>query len=156
MSIEFTDLGPVLAKLDAEHPAEPAPSPTPRRLKTYRAHNCNRRHRTHNALMKCAFLRAHWVMGDGPYALIAWCDAPTVRLCKTLQETEKAKATIDSVGCGHRCGPCRGHATIIARSGDRCRCSASAAPSTSARRPRDECDRIVAHRAARRLSPVDR
>jgi hypothetical protein len=53
--------------------------------------------------MRCAIPRAAWVDGIGNFALIAWCDVPTVTLWKELAAAENQKAIIDRTGCGGRC-----------------------------------------------------
>jgi hypothetical protein len=77
--------------------------PVEGRVTVYRQHNCQRRHRTVNTFMKCAIPRAAWVLGDGPYACIAWCRVPTVTLFDTLDDAVKARAWIDATACGGRC-----------------------------------------------------
>jgi hypothetical protein len=72
-------------------------------MKTYRRHNCGRRHRTYRAFVECAIPSAVWVQGDGPVALIAWCGQPTVTLCADADTAKRAKATIDASGCGGSC-----------------------------------------------------
>lgn len=69
----------------------------------YRRHRCDRKHRTARAFMKCAIPRAVWIVGEGPYALIAWCGVPTVTLHESLELAEWAEAMIDRYACGHMC-----------------------------------------------------
>lgn len=72
-------------------------------LKTYRRHNCSSQHRTARTFAKCVFRRAAWMVGDGPYALIAWCQVPTVSLWDTYEDALSSKRVIDEFGCGHAC-----------------------------------------------------
>jgi hypothetical protein len=75
----------------------------------YRHHNCNARHRTYRTVAGCIWKRAHWVTGEGPYALVAKCasgpysSAVTVTLWETKAEAEKSKTGIDYYGCGGKC-----------------------------------------------------
>ena len=81
-------------------------------MKTYRRHNCERQHRTYKKFAECAFPRAAWVLGEGPYAIVAWCGTPTVTLWPTAEEALNAMATgIDKTGCGHLCS--RKHEVIL-------------------------------------------
>jgi hypothetical protein len=66
-------------------------------------HNCERNHRTYNTLARCAWKRAEWVDGEGPYALLADCRVLTVTLHPTYESAAKAKARIDGSGCGSSC-----------------------------------------------------
>lgn len=74
-------------------------------MKTYRQHRCNSNHRTFVKFIECAIGRRRlaWVAGEGQYALIAWCDVPTVTLYDDIAEAEKQKSIIDSTACGHAC-----------------------------------------------------
>lgn len=60
-------------------------------------------HRTFNKLMRCMIPRAAWVHGEGPVALIAWCNVTTVTLWPSVDDAEKSLAFIDDHGCGARC-----------------------------------------------------
>lgn len=71
--------------------------------KTYRQHNCTAKHRTYLATAKCMWLRAEWVAGEGPYALLAHCRVLTVTLYKNAEAAEKQKKTIDTTACGGMC-----------------------------------------------------
>ena len=72
-------------------------------MKTYREHNCARKHRTYAALAKCMFPRAAWVHGEGSYACLARCNVLTVVLWATEEDANKRKADIDRGGCGGFC-----------------------------------------------------
>jgi len=79
--------------------------------KTYRRHDCTRRHRTYATLARCIWgRRAAWVMGEGPFATLAWCRTLTVSLHRTLEAATEAKGYIDSTSCG---GVCTGRHEII-------------------------------------------
>lgn len=69
----------------------------------YRRHNCTRRHRTYRTFAKCIWPRAEWILGDGPYATIAYCRVTTIELHADLDAARCALAVIDSTGCGGRC-----------------------------------------------------
>lgn len=73
----------------------------PDRIKTYRRHGCTSKHRTYNKFCCCAFKRAAWVSGEGPFALIAWCSIPTISLWPTREHAEAALADLGF--CGGRC-----------------------------------------------------
>jgi hypothetical protein len=72
-------------------------------MKTYRRHNCERRHRTWSTFAQCIWPRAVWIAGDGPYACVAYCRQTTVMLHRTAVAAAEAKRTIDSDACGGRC-----------------------------------------------------
>ena len=46
---------------------------------------------------------SEWIIGNGRYASVAYCDTTTVMLFATLAEAEHAKALIGRIGCGHAC-----------------------------------------------------
>ena len=46
---------------------------------------------------------AEWIIGNGRYASVAYCDVTTVILFETQAEAEHAKAFIDRLACGHAC-----------------------------------------------------
>jgi hypothetical protein len=46
---------------------------------------------------------AEWIIGNGRYASVAYCDVTTVILFATRAEAERAKALIDRIACGHAC-----------------------------------------------------
>lgn len=79
-------------------------------MKTYRRHRCDAKHRTTRTFMWCAIPNACWIVGDGPYALIAWCRVPSVTLWRTLAEAEASKTDIDRHSCG---GMCNGRHEIV-------------------------------------------
>lgn len=72
-------------------------------MKVYRRHNCERQHKSARTFLRCAFPRAAWCTGKGDYALIAWCNVPTITLWRTPEEAEDQKAAIDAAACGGRC-----------------------------------------------------
>ena len=72
-------------------------------IKTYRRHRCESQHRTYRTFLKCAIRRLEWVMGDGQFAVIAWCGVPTVTLHKRLEDARDAWETVNATGCGGRC-----------------------------------------------------
>lgn len=79
-------------------------------MKTYRIHNCQAAHRTYRTLVRCMIPKAAWVAGEGQYALIAWCDVPTVSLHDDLANAIEKKGFIDRTRCG---GRCTGHHDIV-------------------------------------------
>lgn len=80
-------------------------------VKTYRNHNCERKHRNETTFMECALgKRVAWVSGVGHYASISWCNGrgyrshyATVLLFETIEEALGAKGCIDSNSCGGGC-----------------------------------------------------
>lgn len=46
---------------------------------------------------------AEWIIGNGPYASVAYCDTTTVALFETRAEADRARALIDRLACGHAC-----------------------------------------------------
>lgn len=72
-------------------------------MKTYKNHRCNRQHRTETTFLRCALPTAAWVHGHGAYALIAWCNVPTITLYETPEAAEEPKRIIDGGSCGQRC-----------------------------------------------------
>jgi hypothetical protein len=71
--------------------------------KVYRRHRCQRRHRTYRAFANCVWPRAEWILGEGPFALLAHCSVLTVTLHTTLESAENDKRMIDGGACGHAC-----------------------------------------------------
>lgn len=71
--------------------------------KVYRRHGCDRQHRTYQSIANCMFRRAAWVVGDGSFALIAWCGTPTVSLHPNYDRANQNRQEIDQFGCGGRC-----------------------------------------------------
>jgi hypothetical protein len=55
---------------------------------------------------------AVWIVGDGPFALLAPCRQLSISLWQTREEAEEAKAHIDRVPCGGGC-----YETLKARDG---------------------------------------
>jgi hypothetical protein len=53
---------------------------------------------------------AAWIMGDGPFALLAHCSGLKVTLHKTHEDAERSKSWIDDLACG---GGCTKHHEII-------------------------------------------
>jgi hypothetical protein len=73
-------------------------------VKTYRRHYCERVHRTPRTMAKCIWgRRAAWIVGEGPYAVLAWCRVLTVTLHATHNDALGAKRAIDLSACGGRC-----------------------------------------------------
>lgn len=74
-------------------------------MKTYTQHECTAKHRTYTKFIECAIGRRRlaWVTGEGEYALIAWCDVPTVSLYSEVADALKQMHLIDSTACGHAC-----------------------------------------------------
>jgi hypothetical protein len=72
-------------------------------MKSYREHRCSKVHHRPTAFAKCAWPRAAWVQGDGPYAVLAHCRVLTVQLHPDPEHAEAAKRTIDETGCGGGC-----------------------------------------------------
>ncbi|KHL18533.1 hypothetical protein CLV56_4012 [Mumia flava] len=72
-------------------------------MKTYRNHRCSRKHRTTKTFMQCAYPRAEWVVGEGKYAVLAWCSVLTVTLWSNREAAFAALAEIDNLACGGRC-----------------------------------------------------
>jgi hypothetical protein len=69
-----------------------------------RDHSCRRNHQSWASRAACQWRRALWVMGEGPYATLAWCPVgPTVMLHETFPAAVKALGWIDDLGCGHAC-----------------------------------------------------
>lgn len=84
------------------------PSPTPRRVATWRKHKCDSTHRTTRTWIQCAIgkRRVLWIVGTGDYASISWCgnwDHVTVVLHRAAQDASAAADFIDRIGCGGRC-----------------------------------------------------
>lgn len=72
-------------------------------MKVYRRHNCLGNHRTYNAFTRCAIKRVEWVAGEGRFAVIAWCQVPTVTLHNNATAARNAKEFIDATACGGNC-----------------------------------------------------
>lgn len=74
---------------------------TAQRVKVYRRCRCTRKHRTFRTWAVCAYPRAAWVVGEGEFALIAWCSTTTISLWPTLEGAHEALAGLGA--CGGRC-----------------------------------------------------
>lgn len=79
-------------------------------VKTWRNHWCQRQHRSETTFIECVIgKRLCWVIGVGRFATISWCDGRrraryvTVILHEDVDDARKAKAAMDSTGCGGRC-----------------------------------------------------
>ena len=73
-------------------------------MKIYHRHYCERAHRRYLPAGKCIWRRAAWVDGEGPFAVVAWCDPLTVSLWAELEKAQRALVNLDSsIGCGHGC-----------------------------------------------------
>src|SRR5690606_24515795 len=96
---------PLLKPVQPVRPAQPAhlQQPEEATVKTYKTHRCDRTHRTVRAFWTCASPRAAWVVGSGPYAVIAWCRVPTVALHEHLGSAQNALRLIDNSACGGAC-----------------------------------------------------
>lgn len=80
------------------------PAPPPRPVQHRHGCRCARRHRSWQAVARCVWPRAHWVVGEGSYALVARCGtAETVTLHPTREEAAQAARALDATGCGHSC-----------------------------------------------------
>lgn len=68
-------------------------------------HRCrtHTKHRATRARALCEWPRAHWIAGEGEWALLAHCGVLTVSLHNTWQAAESDRADLDKHGCGHRC-----------------------------------------------------
>jgi hypothetical protein len=58
---------------------------------------------SHAAEARRRWPAAAWVIGDGPWASVAYCDTTTVMLFATQAEAERAQSFIDRLACGHAC-----------------------------------------------------
>ena len=47
--------------------------------------------------------KAEWIVGNGQFALLAWCRVLTITLWSTREEAEKQKRIIDEFACGGFC-----------------------------------------------------
>ena len=66
-------------------------------------HHCGRTHRGFQSLAECTWHEAAYVIGDGPYALVAHCDMLSVALFETAAEAGQARRRMNTVGCGKTC-----------------------------------------------------
>jgi hypothetical protein len=72
-------------------------------MKTYRQHDCTAKHRTYNRMARCIWRRAHWVNGEGPYAVVAYCNGATITLWAEPEDASAVLKQIDHGGCGGFC-----------------------------------------------------
>jgi hypothetical protein len=66
-------------------------------------HRCGRVHRGYQSLAECTWPDAAYVVGDGPYALLARCDLFTVTLYETMAEARRRRRVLELRGCGKTC-----------------------------------------------------
>lgn len=68
-------------------------------------HHCrtHTKHRSSRARALCEWPRAHWVSGEGEWALIAQCGVLTVRLHPSWESATSERADLDKRGCCHQC-----------------------------------------------------
>lgn len=117
-------------------------------MKTYRLHKCDRAHRSERTFMDCAFPRAHWVIGSGSWAVLAWCGGLTVSLHPDRQRAFQAVFFIDGTGCGHACT--RRHEVVRVDIGGPTRVACQGCTRTTTNRPAI-CDTCAAERATHSL-----
>lgn len=84
-----------------------------REITNYRRHNCTRDHRSDRTFAQCVWPRAHWVIGDGPYATLAFCRVLTIELHETREHAERMLDVIAGSGCGGACKGERGHRLVF-------------------------------------------
>ena len=66
-------------------------------------HGCGRTHRGYQSLAECTWPDVGYVIGDGPFAVLARCDLFTVSLYDTIAEARRRKRALDANGCGKTC-----------------------------------------------------
>lgn len=68
-------------------------------------HRCrtHTKHRATRARALCEWPRAHWIAGEGEWALLAHCRVLTVSLHESREGAESDRAYIDQHGCGAVC-----------------------------------------------------
>jgi hypothetical protein len=66
-------------------------------------HRCRKSHRTNRRLASCVRREAAWIIGTGPFALVARCGGVTVTLWKSMEAATESREFIDRLGCGHAC-----------------------------------------------------
>lgn len=81
-------------------------------------HRCGRTHRGYQSLAECSWPDAVYVVGDGPFALLARCDLFTVTLYETSAEARRRKRALDTRGCGRTCEGLHGLAGLAGLTGD--------------------------------------
>lgn len=64
---------------------------------------CSRQHASARGFIRCKIRHARWVTGDGEWALIAWCNAPTITLWPNRTEALDAHNLLHAIRCGSRC-----------------------------------------------------
>ncbi len=75
------------------------------------AHHCQRQHRAYTAFAHCAFPRAAWISGDGPFAVVVKCGAGSVRL---FPDADAARRTLAAIGAPGSCsGRCTGDHQLV-------------------------------------------
>ena len=72
-------------------------------MKGYSRCHCARKHRNYRTWAKCRWKEAAWVVGEGEFALLAWCRTLTVSLWGTEQRAGAEKDVIDVLACGGAC-----------------------------------------------------
>jgi hypothetical protein len=80
-------------------------------VKTYRRHNCGKRHVKWETAARCVWRTAEWVQAREPlpmarpvYALVARCGRVwTVTLWASLEAAQRCDQGIRFIGCGSRC-----------------------------------------------------
>lgn len=71
---------------------------------------CSRPHATHRGWMRCKLRHARWITGDGPYALVSWCNTSTVTLWPTHTQALDSQNLLHAIRCGSQC---RGRHEIV-------------------------------------------
>lgn len=66
-------------------------------------HRCGRIHRGYQSLAECSWPDGAYVIGDGPFALLARCDLFTVTLYESDAEARRRLRILDDRGCGKTC-----------------------------------------------------
>jgi hypothetical protein len=62
-------------------------------------------HRTWYSAARCAWRKAEWITGQGPWATLAHCRGVlTITLHGTRRDAEQSLREIDRLGCGSGCG----------------------------------------------------
>lgn len=88
-----------------------------RPLKVYRRCTCSAKHRTYRTLARCCWPGHVWIVGEGPFATVSYCQnrgvryrTITVMLHPTEVQAREALAQIDTGGCG---GGCVGNHALV-------------------------------------------
>src|SRR5689334_14327070 len=74
--------------------------------------NNERRSRWHEQASR-RWRGASWIVGDGPFAVVAHCRTVSVSLEETLEAARKQKQLIDTSACGGQC--CKDHEIVDLR-----------------------------------------